>query len=125
MTFKIMELKVATVENGTVKVGVIPATVLIAMIGIIPQISGLVVEWLQKPAAQEASIELELSKLDLERDREAASLFRLAFSDPDSVQRKHMAKFIVATNLLSSDIDTEALLREEVPQWPAGPEESP
>ena len=121
----IMEFELATVDNKPVKVGFIPVAAIVALIGIIPPLIGFGVDWIQKPAAQEASIELEFAKLDLERDRDAVSLFSLAFSDSDSVQRKSMAKFIVAANLLSSDIDTEALLREEVPQWPAGPEESP
>ena len=125
-----MKFKLATVEkdgalDGTLKVGVLPVAAIVAIIGIIPPIIGFGVDWFQKPAAQEASIELESAKLDLERDREATSLFRLAFSDPDSVQRKRILEFIVATNLLSEDIDTEALLGTEVPQWPAGPEESP
>ena len=125
-----MEFKVTTIEKngaseGTLKVGWIPVTVMVAVIGILPPIIGFGIDWIQKPVAQEASNELELAKLDLERDREAASLFRRAFSDPDSVQRKRMLEFIVATNLLSPDIDTEALLGTEVPQWPAGPEESP
>ena len=125
-----MQFKVTTIEKngaseGTLKVGWIPVTVMVAVIGILPPIIGFGIDWIQKPVAQEASNELELAKLDLERDREAASLFRRAFSDPDSVQRKRMLEFIVATNLLSPDIDTKALLGTEVPQWPAGPEESP
>jgi hypothetical protein len=117
MTFELM-----TVDKGTVKVRMLPVAVIVAIIGILPPIIGYAVDWLPMPTAQKASNELELAKIDLERDRDVVSLFRLAFSDPDLVQRKSMAKFIVATNLLSSDIDTEALLREEVPQWPAGPE---
>jgi hypothetical protein len=140
----VVKFKVTTIEKngaseGTLKVGWIPVTVMVAVIGILPPIIGFGIDWIQKPVAQEASnelelakldlelakLDLELAKLDLERDREAASLFRRAFSDPDSVQRKRILEFIVATNLLSPDIDTEALLGTEVPQWPAGPEESP
>jgi len=119
-----MEFKVATVEGKEVKVGGLPILAFVAIIGIIPPITGGLFDLIAIPAAQKESNKLELKKLDLERDREAVSLFRLAFSDPDSVQRKSMAKFIVDTDLLSPDI-ADALLREEVPQWPAGPEESP
>ena len=125
-----MKFKVATIEkdgvsDGTLKVGPLPVVVLVAIIGIIPPITGKLFDLAVMSKAQEASNELESSKLDLERDRDAVSLFRQALSDPDSAQRKRMLEFIVAADLLSPEIDTEALLREEVPQWPVGPEESP
>lgn len=110
-------------DTGKSEVKTVPVTLIVAAIAIVPPFLEVVLDRVWTPTAQKDSHQLELKKFDLERDREAASLFREALSDPDSAQRKRMLKFLVAADLL--EIDTEALLREEVPQWPAGPEESP
>lgn len=121
-----MTFELANVDRGVVKVNMIPATVIVAMIGLATTGFELLADKIFKSPAQKASIELELEKFDLERDREAISLFRQALSNPDSAERKRMVDFIVATKLLSSDIDTVELRSlKEFPQWPVELEESP
>lgn len=121
-----MPFKLANVDKGEVKVNMIPATVIVAMIGLATTGFEVLANKILKSPAQDRSIALEEDKFDLERDRAAIALFRQALSNPDSAERKRMVDFIVATKLLSSDIDTEELRSlKEFPQWPVELEESP
>ena len=117
--------KIATVEDGEVKIGKVVVIALVALIGVLPPLLNFGLDRLLKPAAQESAIAMEAEKFDLERDLATIDLCRLALADPDTAKRRDMLRFLVTANLLNSDVEAETLLRGVVPQWPPETEALP
>jgi hypothetical protein len=120
-------------ENGgsdnkdfEVELGKGAVTILVAIITILPPLLNYGMDRWLKPAEQKASIELEKSKLDLERDKATASLYQNALASPDSVQRTQMLQFLISAGLVNvNEADIDAMLNEPVPQWPSPDVTSP
>ena len=124
-----MPFTLAKIEGGEVKVNGRAASaavvVIAAIIAIIPPTVNSVLDMAFKSRTQPSTIALERAKLDLERRKVSAELYREALVSTDAAQRHRMLHFLIMANLLDENNNVSEMPPEEIPHWPAPSTSSP
>ena len=95
--------------------------IILGIIAVVPAGVTAVTEAVMKPSTKA----IENVKLNLERRKASAELYRLALRIEDPGKRHKAVQFLFMAKLVDENTNVMALLPGEIPHWPATTETSP
>lgn len=108
---------VALTKEGT--------ALLVALITIVPPSVSALVDYVLKPKLQASTVSLETGRLDIEKRKLKAELYRAALANSDPAQRQLLVQFLIRAKVLEDDGTIDGLSASQIPQWPATPGSAP
>ncbi len=111
----------ALAGNTTVEVSATTIAILTAVIAIVPAVVTALTDAFVKPRTQQSTALIENTKLELQRRKESADLFRSALAVEDARKRLELVQFLYTAKLVDQNDNVSNLPADKIPHWPLSP----